>query len=87
MLYAIRDTQYSIRDTHYAIRDTQYEQIIQNKPNLLDDKMNVSASITKNYENFQPFCRLKNKPNQTQFLTQNRLLFHNIGFVFHQKLL
>jgi hypothetical protein len=41
---------------------------MQNKANLQDAKMNVTASITKEYENLRLFSRCKNKPNQTQFI-------------------
>jgi hypothetical protein len=47
---------------------------MQNKPNLQDAKMNVTASITKEYENLQLFSRGENKPNQTQFLACNSLM-------------
>jgi len=36
---------------------------MQNKPNLLDAKMNVSPSITNYYENLRPYSRRENKPN------------------------
>jgi hypothetical protein len=36
---------------------------MQNKPNLQDTEMNVSAYMTKEYENLQPFSRGENKPN------------------------
>jgi acetoin utilization protein AcuC len=39
---------------------------MQNKPNFSRAKMNVTASITKEYENLQPFSRCENKANQTQ---------------------
>jgi len=43
---------------------------MQNKPNLLDAKMNVSSVLTKCYENV-PLLRCgENKPNQTQFQTR-----------------
>jgi len=42
-------------------------QIMQNKPNLQDSNMNVSAYKTVHYENLRPYSRRKNKPNQTQY--------------------
>ena len=36
---------------------------MQNKPNLLDAKMNVNSLITINYKNFIPLAGQKNKPN------------------------
>jgi len=37
--------------------------IMQNKPNMLDTKMNVNEVLIRNYEDFRPFCPRKNKPN------------------------
>jgi hypothetical protein len=48
---------------------------MQNKPNLLDAKMNVTPLLTNYYENLLLYSLCKNKPNQTQFLTQNWLCF------------
>ncbi len=45
-------------------------QIMQNKPNLLDAQMNVSSSITKHYKNEQLCRRGENKPKQTKLQTQ-----------------
>jgi len=42
-------------------------QIMQNKPNLQNDEISVSAYITRDYENLRLYLRRKNKPNQTQF--------------------
>jgi len=39
------------------------ESFMQNKPNLLNTKMDVSSVTIKNYEDFRPFCPRKNKPN------------------------
>jgi len=39
---------------------------MQNKPNLQNDEMNVSAYITDGYDNFLPSSRPKNKAKQTQ---------------------
>jgi hypothetical protein len=39
---------------------------MQNKANLLDAKMNVTAFITKEYENLRLFSRGENKANQSQ---------------------
>jgi len=36
---------------------------MQNKPNLQNVEMNVTTFITKEYENFRPYGRCKNKPN------------------------
>jgi len=36
--------------------------------------MNLSAVLTKDYENIRLHRREKNKPNQTQFQTQMKLL-------------
>ena len=36
---------------------------IQNKPNLPEDQMNVTAVLTKDYPNFRPATNRKNKPN------------------------
>jgi hypothetical protein len=83
-LNAVRFTLYS--NTLNAVRSTLYF-FMQNKPNLQNTKINVTSLLTKGYRIFRTFCRRKNKPNQTQFLTKNWLLFPNIGFVFHQKLL
>jgi hypothetical protein len=47
---------------------------LQNKANLQDTEMNVTASITKEYENLQLFSRCENKPNQTQFWLCNSLM-------------
>jgi len=40
---------------------------MQNKPNFLDTKMNVSTANTKEYENISNWTLGENKPNQTQF--------------------
>jgi hypothetical protein len=48
----IRNTQYSIRNTNKLC-----------KTNPIFDEMNVSASITREYENLQPCGCCKNKPN------------------------
>jgi hypothetical protein len=40
---------------------------MQNKPNFSRAEMNVTAFITKDYENLRLFRHGKNKPNQTQF--------------------
>jgi hypothetical protein len=36
---------------------------MQNKPNFKDAQMNVSNTITRNYQNFIPLAGQKNKPN------------------------
>ena len=40
---------------------------MQNKANLKNAQMNVTAYNTKDYGNFRPFSRRKNKANQSQF--------------------
>ena len=39
---------------------------MQNKANLLDDRMNVSRVLTKDYENNNAFRPMKTKPIQSQ---------------------
>jgi hypothetical protein len=58
---------YATLYTQYVILNTQYEIIIQNKPNLQNDEMNVTTYITKVYDNLRPYNRCKNKANQTQY--------------------
>ncbi|MBC8471028.1 MAG: hypothetical protein H8D56_16275 [Planctomycetes bacterium] len=66
MRYKIHDTQYALRSPLYAgsyyniFPDTQ---IMQNKANLGNDKMNITIDITSNYEEFAPLAGLKNKAN------------------------
>jgi len=55
---------------------------MQNKPNLLAPKMNITTVITKDYENKRLCARRKNKPktnpikaNQSQFQTQSNPIF------------
>jgi len=43
---------------------------MQNKPNLLDARMNLSSVRTTNYEQITMNNANKNKPNQTQFQRQ-----------------
>jgi hypothetical protein len=43
---------------------------VQNKPNLLDDQMNVTAVNTMNNELRTMNYFMQNKPNQTQFQRQ-----------------
>ena len=45
----------------------QLWQIMQNKPNLPDSRMNVSPILTKDYVIFRLRGRFKNKANQTQY--------------------
>ncbi len=40
---------------------------MQNKPNLLDAKMNVSSVLTKYYENIANWKLGENKANQSQY--------------------
>ncbi len=56
----------SLRGVNYEI--TNY--YMQNKPNLLSARMNITSAITKNYENISPTKKCENKPNQTQFQYQ-----------------
>jgi hypothetical protein len=42
---------------------------MQNKPNLLNARMNVTSVLTKDYENKPLFGHGQNKPNQTQSQT------------------
>jgi hypothetical protein len=52
------------RSTLYVIRYTLHAPLFtQNKPNLLDTEMNVTVSITKEYENLRLYSRGENKPN------------------------
>jgi len=41
---------------------------MQNKPNLPDTQMFISASTTKRYKNIRLHGYSQNKPNQTQFM-------------------
>jgi len=41
-------------------------QIIQNKPNLLNTQMNVSSFLIEDYKNVRLCSREKNKPKQSQ---------------------
>ncbi|UCE49282.1 MAG: hypothetical protein JSW47_03895, partial [Phycisphaerales bacterium] len=43
---------------------------MQNKPNFLRDKMNVTSFIAEAYENISNWTLGENKPNQTQFQIQ-----------------
>jgi len=40
---------------------------MQNKPNFKSAQMNVKSYNTRDYQNFIPLARQKNKPKQTQF--------------------
>ncbi len=42
---------------------SRYESFLQNKPNLPDNQMNITAFIVKNYEEIRPSTPRKNKPN------------------------
>ena len=66
------DTQYTIRYTTYDIQSTKnyvriYQQIMQNKPNVKDAKIDISHFITIKYVKLDTWLSWKNKPNQTQF--------------------
>ena len=52
-------------------RVSRYESFMQNKPNLPDAQMNVSAVKTMNYEQITMNNANKNKPKQSQFQTQH----------------
>jgi len=43
------------------------KQIMQNKANLQNNKMNITTSITRDYEIFMLFGNRKNKAKQSQF--------------------
>ena len=45
---------------------------LQNKPNLPNAQISVNSFLTRNYEDFQPYSRRQNKPNQTQYQTQSK---------------
>jgi hypothetical protein len=48
----------------FAIRSTLHAALfMQNKANLQDTEMNVTAFTTKGYKNLRLFSRCKNKPN------------------------
>ena len=56
-----------------------YKQIMQNKPNFRNDKMNTTLDMTSNYKILAAWKGQKTKPIQTQFkanLTQNKPNFH-----------
>ena len=42
---------------------SSYDHFMQNKPNFPDAKMNVTTSLTKDYQNIRPRSPLQNKPN------------------------
>ncbi len=56
-----------IRERQVTKQLTKITAKMQNKPNLRDAQMNVSAVRTKEYENVPLRRRAENKPNQTQF--------------------
>jgi len=47
---------------------------MQNKPNLLDAKMNVNSLVTMNYKNFIPLAGQKNKPNSNPIAERVKLM-------------
>ena len=47
-----------------------YKQIMQNKPNFENDKMNITLDITSNYEILPRLERPKNKPNSNPIQSQ-----------------
>jgi hypothetical protein len=49
---------------------TMNNQIIQNKPNLLNTQMNVNSVLTEDYENEIALSLQKNKPKQSQTNSQ-----------------
>ena len=58
----------SCQNTPLHLSRTLYKSTLfmQNKANLKNDEMNLTTYITKDYEIFWPFCRRKNKANQSQ---------------------
>jgi len=57
------------RDSRIQNPASRYESFMQNKPNLLNIQMNVSAVKTKYYENVHLRGCAENKPNQTQIFS------------------
>jgi len=47
---------------------------MQNKPNLLDAKMNVNSLVTMNYKIFIPLAGQKNKPNSNPIAERVKLM-------------
>jgi hypothetical protein len=63
--FSYRDTLHEIRNALYIRREPSTNQpiFIQNKPNFPDDQMNVSGTITKDYENKSNYKLRENKAN------------------------
>jgi hypothetical protein len=70
------------------------ELIMQNKPNLQDDQMNISALVIRDYENRWYLKRMKNKPNtnpikpnllDTQTNIDNLFAYKNLHFPAHNR--
>jgi len=68
-----KTTNHKPQTTIHESRSTNKE----NKPNFLDAQMNVSSSITMNYEQITMNNANKNKPNQTQFQTGPAISINN----------
>jgi hypothetical protein len=68
-LYAVRYTLHASRNCPLHLSRGLYKSplFMQNKPNLLNTKMNVSKVLTNDYENKSNWTLGENKPNQTQF--------------------
>jgi len=55
---------------------------MQNKPNFKDAQMNVSNTITRNYQNFIPLAGQKNKPNSNPNKPNLRKAKMNVNLYF-----
>ncbi len=67
-----QNTQYAIHNTLHEINSTNsyvriYKQIMQNKPNFENDKMNITLDMTSNYKVLSAGSGQKTKPIQSQF--------------------
>ena len=71
---------------HYQISTKDYvriyKQIMQNKPNLRNDKMSANLFTIKDYENYADFRHEKTNPIQTQ---TNPILGQNQGWQSQNK--
>jgi len=76
-LYEIRFTLHASRNSPLHLSRTLYKSALfwQNKPNLLNAKMNVNKVLTKDYENVHLLGRRKNKPNSKPNQTQYKANF------------
>jgi len=59
----------------------KYEVIVQNKPNPLDTKMNLTKVLTNGYENSRLAGCAENKPNFLSLSVGEQDYFHKSGFV------